>query len=391
MNFLCLDQDFSFEPNHNFDLSKKQREIIPLHEKDKTVLLKEYFKILSNGNIPFIINPSIPSDIAKSMFPEQTSIERVLGHIICTSGTTSAKPKTFFFELSKIQSNALAHNESLGLKPASQILFPLPFHHSFGVTVGFWGTLMNKGVLKFTCQSMGAGDILKNLGGVDILYLTPPQVRQLIKYANRFSGTIVSPHKISIGSSILFENEAYELQNIFPTSELYYTYGLTEMGPRVSTYKITGPKNERRNLPLGEPLKGVQFEVREQVLHIQSPYACSMVENPFNTHDLIKDGLIVGRNDDTIIYQGRNIFPQEIETLLSPFGECVLIGIDSKLHGEIPVLVFQEKPDEEKIWTFLKNHLPESHLPKRIILGENIPKTNMNKIKRNELKKRIKL
>jgi|GEM_PF-5748387 len=396
---MALFFDISTGESQDFNLLSRseklqQRTIVPLHIPTSLLFIEKYIETLKAGNIPFILNPQIPKDNVSNFIPRELKIESSLGHILCTSGTTSktTKIKKYFFKLEKAFGNAKAHNESLKLNKEANIMFTLPFTHSFGTVVGLLGQLELGGKCYFSSVPIGVFEIFENLENIDVLYLTPPQVRQINKYAPRYKGKLFNPGKISIGSSILFENEAFSLQQIFPESEIFYTYGLTEMGPRVSTNRLTKLKNQNRALSIGQALNGVELFEKEGCLFTNSRYASESVEIPFNTNDCVesvdRDYLIRGRKDDVVIYQGKNIYPDEIEALLINSGltqECAFVGIPSNLYGEIPILVIRENEGENKIWDLLKKNLPESHLPKRIVMEGIIERTELGKIKRKQI------
>ena len=382
--------------NHNFSISLNDLKGMHTNPSFKAKLIKShnkfdfltnYFTALKSGENPLVLNNQIP-DFEKHFPHLKDSTSQ--GHFICTSGTTTSTPKIYFFEKDKFIGNAKAHNESLSLNKKINILFPLPFTHSFGVVIGLWGTLLLEANCYYSENALSINNLLKSFEEKDLVYLTPSIVKQIIKFAKRYSGSLYQPSMISIGSSILKENEAYELQKIFPKSQLYYTYGLTEMGPRVSTNKLTKLQNLNQNLNLGKPIRGVQMFNRDSLLWVKSPYAFKGTSEVFNTNDKITDDFsVIGRSDDTIIYQGKNIYPDEIESLLLDFPANALIGVDSVVNGQTPLLIFEEEVDTKLVWDRLKRSLPESHLPKKIIIEESFPRTEMNKIKRRELSQRV--
>ena len=371
------------------------------------------------GDIPLVLNPKIPTEVlnqiaitqkANTIIYNNESIKLECngysthpeGHILCSSGTTSISgtPKKFFFPLLSPFENAKAHYESFNTTQIKNILFPLPFSHSFGIVVGVWGGLINQAETYFYQEAFSVNNILNDIRdkNIDLLYLSPSLARQIIKFSKRYKQKIISPQIISIGSSTFYQSEMMELSEIFPETQFYYTYGLTEMGPRVSTYKVnlSELKSESLSLPLGTPLRGVEWEV-SNTLKIKSLYCESNLKDSyFNTQDsvFLKDDniFINGRVDDVIIHQGINIFPNEVETLLlthESVQECALIAESSKLYGEIPVLVINSDLSLENIHSFLKQNLPPSHIPKKVYFGIEIPKTSLGKIQRELLKKMI--
>lgn len=366
--------------------------------------LNSYLGIIKNNQNPLVLNSKLPDEVKRKIIDQVKSSynNKKLGHVLCTSGTTSTTgiPKCFYFSIDKAINNALAHNKSLDLEGDEKVLFPLPLTHSFGVTVGLWGNLVNR-FKTFTYNDIfSISDILSDLKKyqIDIVYLTPSLVRQINKFAKRYKEDIYCPSKISIGSSILFYEDIKQLKNVFPNSQIYYTYGATEMGPRVSTYKLADNPPDVGPIPIGQPLVGVEWKM-EGTLKIKSKYSCDQFENNFfDTQDEIqntKSGpVILGRADDTIIYQGINIYPAEIESqLLSLEGlsEAALIPADSKLHGQVPVLVYSGEIEDNIILSRLRGILPESHIPKKLIKVDDFPKTSLGKIQKKKLKSMLSL
>lgn len=406
---------------------RKKRKVVALAINNKKTFIESYFKVLDQENIPLILNPQIPLkklqelsaqlkanelildlDIKTNYKLPQLEIDSNAGHILCSSGTTSktGSQKTFFFSFPKPIKNAIAHCDSLNIKKDKKVLFPLPITHSFGIIVGTYASIVRESHTYLYENTPGALTILSDLKKyhIDILYLTPSLARQMIKYAKRFKETIHCPEIISIGSSVLFKTELDDLKKVFPGSTFFYTYGLTEMGPRVASFDSSDlhslTTNTSINLPLGKPIPGVSIRVNDDTgneLEVFSPYACDGFEHEyFGTNDRVEietgEIYIQGRMDETIIHQGINIYPLEIEALLmqrDDIHDCALIGVPSKTYGEIPVLVLNNNTDEKEIFEFLAENLPSGHIPKKIIMGVDIPKTNLGKIQRNKIKESI--
>ncbi len=106
-----------------------------------------------------------------------------------------------------------------------------------------------------------------------------------------------------------------------------------------------------------------------------------------------KDGCIVvlAREDETIIMNGLNIFPKEIEEVLESHPDvanAVAVGIESRVHGCIPVAAVvlnpgaKSTPNDLLIWA---KQLLALKSPKKIIFIDHIPKSPQGKIMRREV------
>ena len=93
-----------------------------------------------------------------------------------------------------------------------------------------------------------------------------------------------------------------------------------------------------------------------------------------------------------IVTGGENVNPFEIENVIKNFNfvkDSVVIGVDDVKWGQIICAVVQTKSDVN-INDFikdLKSILPSFQVPKQIIIVDSIPRNEMGKVKRNDLKK----
>jgi long-chain acyl-CoA synthetase len=101
---------------------------------------------------------------------------------------------------------------------------------------------------------------------------------------------------------------------------------------------------------------------------------------------------IVDRKKDMIIVSGFNVFPNELENVISlcpGVVECAAIGIADEKQGEaIKVFVVKNDPTltEEAVGEYCKQNLTGYKRPKYIEFREDLPKTNVGKILRRELR-----
>lgn len=101
---------------------------------------------------------------------------------------------------------------------------------------------------------------------------------------------------------------------------------------------------------------------------------------------------IIDRKKDMIIVSGFNVFPNELENVISLCPgviECAAIGIPDEKQGEA-IKVFVVKSDttltEDDVSAYCKQHLTGYKRPKYIEFRDDLPKTNVGKILRRELR-----
>lgn len=101
---------------------------------------------------------------------------------------------------------------------------------------------------------------------------------------------------------------------------------------------------------------------------------------------------IIDRKKDMIIVSGFNVFPNELENVISlcpGVVECAAIGIADEKQGEaIKVFVVKNDPTltEDDVSAYCKQHLTGYKRPKYIEFRDDLPKTNVGKILRRELR-----
>ena len=101
---------------------------------------------------------------------------------------------------------------------------------------------------------------------------------------------------------------------------------------------------------------------------------------------------IVDRKKDMIIVSGFNVFPNELENVISlcpGVVECAAIGVPDEKQGEaIKVYVVRRDTSltEEEVHRYCHDRLTGYKRPKHIEFREALPKTNVGKILRRELR-----
>ena len=101
---------------------------------------------------------------------------------------------------------------------------------------------------------------------------------------------------------------------------------------------------------------------------------------------------IVDRKKDMILVSGFNVFPNELENVISlcpGVVECAAIGVPDAMQGEaIKVFIVKNDPalTEADVLLFCKQNLTGYKLPKSVEFRKDLPKSNVGKILRRELR-----
>ena len=118
----------------------------------------------------------------------------------------------------------------------------------------------------------------------------------------------------------------------------------------------------------------------------------------FRTGDLgfmTADGFIkiVDRKKDMILVSGFNVYPNEVEDVMMThpkIAECAAVGVPDEHSGEL-VKLFVVKKDpsltEQELKAFAKSNLTGYKVPKFYEFRTDLPKSNVGKILRKELRK----
>jgi long-chain acyl-CoA synthetase len=101
---------------------------------------------------------------------------------------------------------------------------------------------------------------------------------------------------------------------------------------------------------------------------------------------------IVDRKKDMILVSGFNVYPNEVEEVIASHPgvrECAVIGLSDSRTGEIvKAFVVKKDPDltAEDIIKFCHTQLTNYKVPRKIEFRTDLPKTNVGKILRRELR-----
>jgi long-chain acyl-CoA synthetase len=101
---------------------------------------------------------------------------------------------------------------------------------------------------------------------------------------------------------------------------------------------------------------------------------------------------IVDRKKDMILVSGFNVYPNELEAVISGHPgvlECAVIGVPDTNSGEaVKVFIVRRDPTltAEQVMDFCKQQFTGYKKPKHIEFRDELPKTNVGKILRRVLR-----
>ena len=101
---------------------------------------------------------------------------------------------------------------------------------------------------------------------------------------------------------------------------------------------------------------------------------------------------IVDRKKDMILVSGFNVYPNEVEEVIAMHPgvlECAVIGVQDAKSGEaVKAFVVKKDPNltAEDLIKFCHEQLTNYKIPKHVEFRTDLPKTNVGKILRRELR-----
>ena len=298
------------------------------------------------------------------------------------------------------------------------IVTALPLYHIFALTVNclVFVTLGARNLLITDPRKMPA--FVQELGKYPFTVITG--VNTL------FNGLLNTPGfaeldfstlKFALGGGAAVQQAVADRWGEVTGKPLTEGYGLTETSPIAAMNPLDNPAAGR----IGIPLPSTEFSIRDEAgnelpvgeageLCIRGPqvmrgYWNKPEENArVFTHDGFvltgdiavadEEGFfrIVDRKKDMILVSGFNVFPNEIEDVAARHPgvlECACIGVPDERSGEAVKLFVVKKDhalDAETLQQFCKEHLTGYKVPRLIEFTDELPKSNVGKILRKDLR-----
>ncbi|MDE9492544.1 long-chain-fatty-acid--CoA ligase FadD [Xenorhabdus bovienii] len=298
------------------------------------------------------------------------------------------------------------------------VVTALPLYHIFALTVN--------------CL------LFIELGGQNLLITNPRDINGTVKELSRYSFTALSgvntlfnawlnnPEfqkldfsslRLSVGGGMAVQRIVAEKWQNLTGCHLLEGYGLTECAPLVSgnPYNLTHYSGS-----IGFPVPSTEIKLvsddgnevplgQAGEMWVRGPQVMKGYWNrPEATAEVLKDGWlatgdianvdengflhIVDRKKDMILVSGFNVYPNEVEDVVSSHPkvlESAAIGVQNDNSGET-VKIFVVRKDqsltENELKTHCRRYLTGYKVPKVIEFRDELPKSNVGKILRKELR-----
>ena len=307
------------------------------------------------------------------------------------------------------------------LKEQGEIaICPLPLYHIFAFTVNCLA-MMNIGALSVLITNpRDLSSVVKVMKthpftlftGVNTLF------NALVNYKD-FASVDFSSLKVSVGGGMAVQRSVAEKWQKITGCFLSEGYGMTESSPVATTNPLDGTgRLGTIGLPLPATImrivddQGAALPIGEVgEIQIQGPQVMKGYYNrPESTANTIKDGWlstgdigkmneegffqIVDRKKDMILVSGFNVFPNEIEEVIAGHPkvmEVAAVGVPHEKSGEVVKVFIVKKDkslDKKEIIAFCRENLTGYKVPKEVVFKKDLPKTNVGKILRRELREK---
>ena len=298
------------------------------------------------------------------------------------------------------------------------IITALPLYHIFSFTVNCLTFLKIGSENVLIANPRDLKSFLKVLEKKKFTVLTGVNTLfNLLMTSSRFKKINFNNFKVTVGGGMAVLSETAKKWKKITGTNITQGYGLTETSPVVTINKI----DDSYNGSIGIPLQSTDVKIidengnklqvgQEGELCVKGPQVMSgylndssnksqnfTSDNYFKTGDIAvinTDGFlkIVDRKKDMIISSGYNVYPNEVEDFLGSHEDIIeagVIGVNDKNRGEAIkafIVSSNNKLTAQEIISYCKAGLTEYKVPKSVVFLDELPKTNVGKILRRELR-----
>ncbi len=299
------------------------------------------------------------------------------------------------------------------------IITALPLYHIFSLTANCL-TFMKVGALNYLITNpRDMPGFVRELQGLRFTAITGVNTLfNALMNTPGFEQIDFSNIKLSLGGGMAVQQPVAERWQKLTGSPLLEAYGLTETSPAV----CINPLNlHEYNGSIGLPVPSTEVSVQDHQgnllpqgetgeLCVRGPQVMKGYwQRPEETAKVLSDDgwlktgdvahmdelgffRIVDRLKDMILVSGFNVYPNEIETVIAGHEgvlEVGVIGEPNEACGEVVKAVIVKKDsalDEAAVIEHCRENLTGYKVPKIIEFRDELPKTNVGKILRRELR-----
>jgi fatty-acyl-CoA synthase len=341
--------------------------------------------------------------------------------IIYTSGTTG-KPKGAVLTHQSQLAAATAQAQHMRLDDSDVLPLAVPLNHVGGITCCVL-TALSTSTRVVLLETFTAQQVLELLrSGCLTLWVGVPTMHTLLLNHPQFPTIDTSAVRLVVTGGANAEPALLErLNTAFPNASVMNLYGLSEVSGAV----IMTPWHSDADTTahsIGQPLPGVEARItdthgrevpigetgelqlrtasRMAGYHNMSSETAKAIDSEgwLHTSDLARidsQGSIFmrGRVAEMFVQGGFNIYPIEIENILTTHPEVVMaagIGVPDPVLGEIGRYYVTLTPDahitENNLKTFCASKIADYKVPKHIVIRDELPMTPSGKVHKNGLR-----
>jgi long-chain acyl-CoA synthetase len=303
-------------------------------------------------------------------------------------------------------------------KEQGRVLTPLPLYHIFSLTANLLSFALMGGLSVFVPDPRDLKGLIRTMRRAQVTTMTGVNTlfNALINRPD-FAGLDFSKLSFAIGGGAAVQSAVAARWREITGSDLVEGYGLSEASPVVCINLVRGPKIGTVGLPISSTEvsirddHGINLATGEageicvrgpQVMqgYWQRPDETKLVlpgDGWLRTGDigaLDAQGFlkILDRKKDMINVSGFKVFPNEVEDVIAQHPgvlEAAVIGVPDQHTGQaVKLFVVRRDPalDTAQIVQYARERLAGYKIPKAVAFVDSLPKTNIGKIVRKELK-----
>lgn len=297
-------------------------------------------------------------------------------------------------------------------------LSPLPLYHIFAFTVNCLMLFSYGSTNILVVNARDISSVVKEFGKHKITVMTGVNTLfNALLHHKKFAQQDFSQLKFVLGGGMAVQRVVAEKWQSTTGAPLVEGYGMTESSPVATVNPLDG---SGKLGSIGMPLPSTDLRIVDDnyrplptgetgEIQIKGPQVMKGYYNrPKETANAVKDGwlstgdigkmdeqgyfYIVDRKKDMILVSGFNVYPNEIEDVLAAHPkvlESAAVGIPDPKSGEV-VKLFIVKKDasltQEEIIEYCRKNLTGYKIPKEVVFKKELPKSNIGKILRRELR-----
>lgn len=342
-----------------------------------TQRIVDFLGIITSGRCAAVGDPDWPPRVRKAVLASMSTQAAKLPaprpespfYVGYTSGSTGT-PKGYTRSHQSWTTSFRACLEEFGPHASSCILAPGRDSHSlflFGMMLGLWS---GAGIV--VQERFSAAAVLDTLrrGFTPCLVAVPSQLMLMVEVArHRGSAPIEAVRLILISGSRWIRARTAELRALFPCARIIEFYGASE-----TSFIAWIDTDEATPAPVvGRPFKNVEVQIREiqagegaGLIYVRSPMVfMDYVGGAADSTAAIWDGdwlsvrdlgyldeqgrlCLAGRQNRMLVTQGKNLFPEELESVLQTHPAIVsasVQGVDDSLRGLQVVVLLELRQD----------------------------------------------